>query len=159
LAAAATTLAALEAAARSDVRAQGIGDEHVRVHRTLHLKYEGTDTTLVTEVDRVDAVNRAFEAKYRQQYGFLMPGRRLVIEAVAVEAIGRTYSAADSLPAFSSRLGALTPIRTNRIYTDGAFHDASIYDRDDLRPGDAIAGPAVIRENNATTVVEPGWGA
>ena len=28
-----------------------------------------------------------------------------------------------------------------------------------LRPGDAIAGPAVIREDNATTVVEPGWRA
>ena len=34
-----------------------------------------------------------------------------------------------------------------------------VYDRDDLRPGDAIAGPAVIRERNATTVVEPGWRA
>ena len=26
-----------------------------------------------------------FERRYRQQYGFLMPGRALVIEAVAVE--------------------------------------------------------------------------
>ena len=36
---------------------------------------------------------------------------------------------------------------------------AQVFDRDDLRPGDAIAGPAVIRERNATTVIEPGWRA
>src|SRR4029079_2369044 len=32
-------------------------------------------------------------------------------------------------------------------------------ERDDLRPGDTIAGPAIIRERNATTVIEPGWRA
>ncbi len=60
---------------------------------------------------------------------------------------------------FAPRGQALAPIGTNRIYTDGAFRDAAVYDRDHLRPGDAIAGPAVIREDNATTVVEPGWRA
>ena len=28
-----------------------------------------------------------------------------------------------------------------------------------LHPGDRIAGPAIIAEANATTVVEPGWQA
>ncbi|HET7098120.1 MAG TPA: hydantoinase B/oxoprolinase family protein, partial [Casimicrobiaceae bacterium] len=50
-------------------------------------------------------------------------------------------------------------IRRNRVYTDGAFCDAAVYDREHLRPGDRIAGPAVIREDNATTVIEPGWRA
>ncbi len=34
-----------------------------------------------------------------------------------------------------------------------------MYTRADLRPGDAIAGPAVVAERNATTVIEPGWQA
>ena len=100
-----------------------------------------------------------FERKYRQQYGFLMPGKPLVVEAVAVEAIGRTHDVKDAVPAFAPRAGPPAPIRTNRIYTDGAFRDAVVHDRLRLRPGDAIAGPAVIREDNATTVVEPGWRA
>src|SRR5262249_49167332 len=32
-----------------------------------------------------------------------------------------------------------------------------VFDRTELRAGDRIAGPALIREANATTVVEPGW--
>src|SRR5439155_4414078 len=31
--------------------------------------------------------------------------------------------------------------------------------REDLRSGDIVAGPAIIAEKNATTVVEPGWKA
>ena len=34
-----------------------------------------------------------------------------------------------------------------------------MFDRTDLLAGDRIAGPALIREANATTVVEPGWTA
>ena len=100
-----------------------------------------------------------FERRYQQQYGFLMPGKALVIEAIAVEAIGRAESAADLMPQFAPRAGPLTPLKTNRVYTDGRFRDAIVFDRDDLRPGDAIAGPAIIRERNATTVIEPGWRA
>ena len=38
-------------------------------------------------------------------------------------------------------------------------HDAPVFDRTALLAGDRIAGPALIREANATTVVEPGWTA
>jgi 5-oxoprolinase (ATP-hydrolysing) len=41
----------------------------------------------------------------------------------------------------------------------GVWHAAPVFTREDLRPGDAIAGPAVIAEKNATTVIEPGWQA
>ena len=91
LAATAPTFAALEAAARGEVAAQGIPAERIAVRRTLHLKYEGTDTTLETGVGAATAVVAEFERSYRQQYGFLMPGKPLVVEAVAVEAIGRTH--------------------------------------------------------------------
>jgi 5-oxoprolinase (ATP-hydrolysing) len=88
-----------------------------------------------------------------------MPGRKLVVESVGVEAIGRTHEAKDAVPAHAPRTMPLKPFKTNRIYTEGRFRDAAVYDRLELRPGDAIAGPAVIREDNATTVVEPGWRA
>ena len=45
---------------------------------------------------------------------------------------------------------------TVRMYSGGAWHDAALVVREDLRPGDRIAGPAIIAEKNATTVVEPG---
>ncbi len=46
-----------------------------------------------------------------------------------------------------------------QMYSDGRWRDASLVVREDLRPGDVIAGPAIIAEKNTTTVVEPGWSA
>jgi len=151
--------APLEAAARAEVAAQGIAASRLGATRTLHLKYEGTDTTLEVPVASLADIEREFARRYRQQYGFLMPDKPLVIEAVAVEVAGRSHDVAEATAAFAPRAGALAPIRTSRIYTGGAFHAAAVYDRGDLRPGDALAGPAVIREDTATIVVEPGWRA
>ncbi|HYT95858.1 MAG TPA: hydantoinase B/oxoprolinase family protein, partial [Casimicrobiaceae bacterium] len=128
--------------------------------RKLHVKYEGTDTTLeLSAAPRVGRIVVEFEERYRRQYGFLMPDKPLIIEAAAAEAIGRSRSASSVAPVFAERAGPLKPLKANRIYTEGAFYTAAVYDRGDLRPGDTIDGPAVIAEQNATTVIEPGWRA
>ena len=150
---------ALETAARDDVLAQAVEADRIRCERTLHLKYEGTDTTLAISAGPLGDVIAEFERRYRQQYGFLMPGKPLVVEAIAVEAIGKSQDVDDAPPVFAPRAGALSPLRVNRVHAQGAWRDAAVYGRDDLRPGDLIDGPAVIRESNATTVVEPGWRA
>jgi 5-oxoprolinase (ATP-hydrolysing) len=158
LAQCAAPFADLADAARRELLEQGVPAARIRIERTLHLKYEGTDTTLAVGL-AADAgdVGAGFERRYRQQYGFLMPGKPLVIEAMAVEAIGKSQDVLDERRAFAARDGALAPLRVNRIYTQRAWCDAAVYAREDLRPEDAIDGPAVIREPNATTVIEPGW--
>jgi 5-oxoprolinase (ATP-hydrolysing) len=45
------------------------------------------------------------------------------------------------------------------VWFDGAWRDAPIYDRAALASGTQIAGPAIVAETNATTVVEAGWRA
>ena len=160
LAAAEATFAALERAARDEVAAQGIPEARVTAKRTLHLKYEGTDTTLETGVADVAAIVAEFERRYRQHYGFLMPGKPLVIEAVAVEAVGRTHDARDVdavvRAAPRTRCGRSRRIASTRT-------DASTMPPSSIATTSARAtrspGPAVIREDNATTVVEPGWRA
>ena len=150
--------------ARSEVEAQRIPPGRVLLKRTLHLKYDGTDTTLEIPLassvaEQVAIVVGEFERRYATQYGFLMPDKPLVIEAVAVEAIAAVASADEATPIFTARGHPLAPVKTSRVFTGGAWHDAPLYARDDLRPGDRIAGPAVIAERNATTVIEPGWAA
>ena len=149
----------IDASARDDVAKQGIPAERIGCRRTMHVKVEGTDTTIEVPAGALRDVVAEFERRYAQQYGFLMPGKALVIEAVAVEAVGRTESAGDRMPAFAPRAGALARIATHRVYTAGEFREAAVYAREDLRPGDAIPGPAIVKEPNATTVVEPGWRA
>ncbi len=62
LAAAGTALDRLEHAAREDVAAQGVATARIVARRTLHLKYEGTDTTLETGVARPGRHRRRIRA-------------------------------------------------------------------------------------------------
>ena len=55
--------------------------------------------------------------------------------------------------------GGLAPCGLEvRMYTD-AWTEVDLFRREDLSVGDVVAGPAVIAEANATTVVDPGWRA
>ncbi|MCS6997479.1 MAG: hydantoinase B/oxoprolinase family protein [Casimicrobiaceae bacterium] len=153
--------AELGAAAREAVSAQGIAADCIRIVETLSLKYDGTDTTIELTRERgQDAVQltEAFERIYRQRYGFLMPGRALVVESIAAEAIGATQSAAET-PKLRRRAGPPTPLATVEAHFAGAMRSTAVYERSALEPGDVIVGPAIIREAIATTIVEPDWQA
>ena len=48
-------------------------------------------------------------------------------------------------------------IGTRETIFDGEPHQTNIYIRDRLTTGTNLAGPAVIEEDSATTVVPPGY--
>ena len=160
-------LAKLARTARDELVSQGVDAARIRVVERVHLRYDGTDTALIVGFGALDAMIVAFEAAYRQRYSFLMPGRRLIAEAVSVEAIGesetRVESFGDSPGSAAARppatAGAVTPAATVTMHTGGRPHATPVYRRDALGADAAVRGPAIIAEQNATTVVEPGWEA
>ncbi|MBU9291426.1 5-oxoprolinase [Burkholderia multivorans] len=141
---------------------QGVPPERIATERRVHLRYQGTDSALDVPAGSVDAMQRAFEAAYRQRYAFLMPGTPLVVELASVEAIGRSDAPVEIAPLAPRGDGDGDAPRADtvaRFYSGGAWHDAALYVRDTLLAGDTIDGPAIIAERNGTTVVEPGWRA
>jgi len=155
----ASTLDTLAEAARTDVIAQGVPPDLVQVVKRVHLRYEGTDSALIVSFGSRQAMVQGFEDAYRTRYSFLMPDRGLVVEAVSVEVIGSAHAPAESAPSLVPRMGPPQPADKVQMFSGGTRRDTPVYRRDDLRPGDRIAGPAIIAEANATTVVEPDWQA
>ena len=158
LAAAGSQLDALAAAAGAEVAEQGVAAADIVVRRHIHVRYQGTDTALQLPFGDIAGIRQAFEAGYRQRFAFLMQGRPLVIEAVSVEAVGAGESHAAVAVGDAVQAYAATPDAQVRMHS-GGWLDAGLFVRASLRPGAVIAGPAVIAEQNATTVVEPGWQA
>ncbi len=152
-------LGELAESARSEVLAQGVAAERVRVAKRVHLRYDGTDSALVVGYGTRDEMVRAFEAAYRTRYSFLMPDRGLIVEAVSVEAVGGSDTFAERPPDSAPRTGPPQPADTVDMFTGGRPHRTPVFRREALRPGDRIDGPGIIAEANATTVVEPGWRA
>ena len=168
-------LEALAVQACNELLDQGAAAESIRIVRRAHLKYEGTDTALVVPHGARENMVAQFEAAYRRQFSFVMPGRALVVEAVSVEATavgehvqegGAPGDRPASAEGHASPRSAATDDRPRSrpadrvpMFTSGRWHDTPLYLRERLAPGDALDGPAIIAEANATTVVEPGWRA
>jgi 5-oxoprolinase (ATP-hydrolysing) len=158
----------LEASARAELAAQSgpaAAPEGIRVTRRAHLRYDGTDTPVQVPYGSVTEMTEAFERAYRSRFSFLMPDKRVVVEAVSVEAV-----ASETAPGHDGRgtgsalpqpdgAAAPAPAESVRMFMAGEWLTVPLYRRDALVPAQAIAGPAIIAEDLATTVVEPGWRA
>ena len=108
--------------------------------------------------EALERLRAAFETMHRQRFGFLSPDKPIEIEVIEVEALGGGEHPHE--PDLPLSIDALPePRTTTRVFTGGAWHDAPVYLRDGLRPGDCIAGPALIIEPHQTVVVEPDWQA
>jgi 5-oxoprolinase (ATP-hydrolysing) len=149
---------ALENTARTELLEEDVPVERIRVARRAHLRYDGTDTAVMVELAEPEAMVAAFEEGYRRTYSFLMD-RPLIVEAVSVEATGLTEEPNLSHLGDPVRSRGTEPVSTVRLYTGGAWRDAPLHQREGMRPGHAVTGPAIIAEANATTVVEDGWQA
>lgn len=170
-AAALDTLAAvadtLEQAARAELLAEGIGTVgseavdseavRIRVVRRVHLRYDGTDTAIPVELAGLDAMRTAFETAHRATYSFLMD-RPLIAGAVAVEAIGLTEQP-DLSHVGDQAANPAGAEAVVRLHASGAWREAPLRHREQMRPGETVIGPAIIAEANATTVVDDGWRA
>ncbi|MGA7690138.1 MAG: hydantoinase B/oxoprolinase family protein [Jiangellales bacterium] len=145
----------LAAAAQAELTSEDVPISRVeRVARAL-LRYEGTDTALAVALSSPVQMRSDFEEAYRRTYSFLM-NRPLVAEALVVEAIGRTERPALAEPTSHANAPAN---EQGRMWVQDRWTDVTIHHRAALRPGHVVAGPSMITEADATTIVERGWSA
>ncbi|MGW1794168.1 hydantoinase B/oxoprolinase family protein [Streptomyces tubercidicus] len=148
----------LAAQTRRELRDDGVPDASVTTRARVLIRYAGTDSTIGVPLADADTMAAEFVRAHRERYAFTMD-KPLVAEAVSVEALGAAGGAGDYEPQTGDREGELTPADTIRMYTGGRWQDTGLYRRTDLRPGDTLTGPAVIAEEDATTVLDPDWQA
>jgi 5-oxoprolinase (ATP-hydrolysing) len=106
----------------------------------------------------LDAARAAFEAAHEAQFGFLMPEKRLIVEAVELQGYEREPAAAPEAEAAPTD-AAPRAAEGVRVFSGGRWHDAAVFRRAGLKPGQRMRGPALVIEANQTIVVEPGWEA
>lgn len=145
----------LDEEVRFELFDQGIHKSRMTMSITAHIKYKGTDSTIETPYGSVRTMRARFEKTHQERFGFIMPNSDLVLEHIEVEASG---GAARNLEK-PSPITSTSPIslETTRFYSGGEWCEAEVYQRSELQPGHAIAGPAIIIEEIGTIVVEPDW--
>jgi 5-oxoprolinase (ATP-hydrolysing) len=148
-----------EEEAKKELFQQGVEEPFINIIRKIHVRYEGTDTTLLVDPGPADTMRSTFEKVHRQRFGFIAKDRKLMVEAVSIEAVGTTESADDEI--IDNRRTERTPEVRDRVsvFLGGVYHETPLFERDRLLPKQRIYGPATIVESTGTVVVEPGWKA
>ena len=147
----------LEDAGRASVASQGVPTGNISTVRRFGIRYDGSDSSLTVDAGDRNEVITEFERVHAARYGFIAPDKTLIVESMQLETIGASEAIA-GLNA-SDTTGSATPdaIAEHQTWMKGAFHQTPFYRRSELAEGCEISGPAVIIEDTATTVVEPGW--
>ncbi|MFF4282530.1 hydantoinase B/oxoprolinase family protein [Streptomyces kronopolitis] len=143
---------------RGELLDDGVPEASVTTRARVLVRYAGTDSTLGVPLADADTMTAEFVRAHRARYAFTMD-QPLVAEAVSVEARGTAGGARGYESGSGGREGELRPAATIRMYTAGRWRDTALHRRGDLLPGDVLTGPAIIAEQDATTVLDPGWQA
>jgi len=150
------TMDRLAADAEEAVAAQGMDPAQIVIERRASIKYGGTDAPLEVAFGSVEELRADFEAAHRRRYGFIVPEKPMIVDAISAEAIGRPPATPDEAAAACDRPAA-APCGHTALWADGQWHHAPVFTRADLAVTQTIEGPAVILEPTSTTIVEPGW--
>ena len=145
----------------------GLAVDRIDVQLELDMHYQGQTHTVAvplpvdwgretTGIDK-EKVMAAFEAAYAGAFSRLLQGTPVRIVNVRTSAIGRRppFDLAALAPPASARVEHAVR-GTRPVWFDGAWHDATIWDRLGLPVGALVAGPAVLEQSDSTTVIDPG---
>ncbi|EEF79838.1 hydantoinase B/oxoprolinase family protein [Methylophaga thiooxydans] len=130
----------------------------VEIKQRVHVRYQDSDTALIVPFADLTSTKASFECAYKQQFSFLMTEKALVVEMVSAEVVLKTSVIQEpDQPLTSNRTVEID--ETVDVYMAGCWQQAGLLRRDSLQAGDVISGPAILIENNSTTIIEPGWTA
>ena len=166
--------AALDArmvAEAADVRAvvaeAGLPVERIDLIFALDMHYLGQTHTVGVPLDLAvragttgvdeDLVRRAFEAAYQRSFSRLLPGLGVRIVNLRTAAVGRRpgFDLAALAPGPEATLAGAAR-GTRPVWFAGAWHETRVFERLALPVGAEVAGPAILEQPDATTVVDPG---
>jgi N-methylhydantoinase A len=145
---------------RSDLRSDGIADAEITSTFEVDVRYVGQAFEVPLSIDAetlhrdgIKGIVARFDEEHKRLFTFNMDSPHEIVNLRAV-ALGQALN----LPAAELPEGDGDPsqakLRDHELWSGGRMQPAVIYDRAKLRAGDAIPGPAIVIEMDATTLIE-----
>jgi len=118
-------LADLEKRARGALFEQGLHGERIELFRRARLRTAGSDTTLEIVIGPIAQMHADFSALHRKRFGYWEDDAEVIVDALVVEAVGRTTSPSDiATEAERQRVECTgTPVASHRLSFPGGLPD------------------------------------
>ena len=140
------------------IRADSADPAAARVEHLALVRYVGQSSLVEVPVGRphdLAAMGATFRERHDALYGFATD-EDFEVESLRSTAVLPSDVATTRLPEAAG--GRPRPLSHGTCWFENAGAvETPRYDRADLVPGHAVAGPAVIEDEHSTTVLAPGW--
>ena len=146
----------LSSEASKDVNKQGIKDTYIKLVKKAFLHYQGSHQNLEINFSSSKLMRESFEKEHKKRFGFYTKNRKILIEMLTVEAIGKSSENYD-FSTLSSPVIEAIPSSYKSMIVNSVDTNVPIYQRLDLKIGQMIHGPAIICESTGTNVIDDGW--
>ncbi|KAI8911035.1 Hydantoinase B/oxoprolinase-domain-containing protein [Gorgonomyces haynaldii] len=147
------------------LKEQGFPDDHISTQIFLNLRYQGTDTQLMTLKPSDDwNFEKVFESQYQQEFGFTLPDRKIFVDDIRIRGTGHSIATGSQVTWTQVHqelkkikiIAADKPERSESVYWKATGRTATpVYLLEKLKQGTKIVGPALIIDATATIAVEP----
>lgn len=146
---------------------EGVKRDRASLLRFLDMRYVGQHHEVTVEIpndcvlneEHINEIAQIFHEAHNRLYTYSTPEIPLEIINLRVTAVGHV----DKTGIYEKPLEGTDPIdaykNTRKIYFEeyGGFVDTPVFNRDKLKPGNIISGPAAIEERITTAIVHPNW--
>jgi N-methylhydantoinase A len=150
----------MDAQTRAELREDGIAEADIVSLFEIDVRYAGqafevpmTIDAATLRRDGLDGLIARFNDEHRRLFTFNMDSEHEIVNLRAV-ALGQALDLPAALLPEGNGAPDAARLRDHEMWIGGEVRPAIIYDRARLRAGDRIAGPAIVIEMDATTLIE-----
>ncbi len=133
-----------------------------RLIYSADMRYRGQSYEIETPVNRADitsgniaTIADAFHAEHARVYGHSDP--EAPVQVINLRLVVSGHAAKPTLVPRKLSPGRAEPIKQIDIFLAGAPHSAALFERSRLAPGQTLTGPAIVAQDDCTTVIPPGF--
>lgn len=158
-----------EKKALKELLEEGVEKERSSLLRFLDMRYVGQHHEVTVEIpnncniedEHLNEIAEIFHKAHEKLYTYSTPETPLEIINLRITAVGHV----DKTGLQKQQIGEKDPSyalkNRRKIYFEEyvKFVDIPVYEREKLKPGNLIKGPAVIEERITTIIVHPNWNA
>lgn len=158
-----------EKKALSELLNEGVKREDASLLRHLDIRYVGQHHEVTVDIPNdciieekhLEVIANTFHKAHEKLYTYSTPETPLEIINLRITAVGYVEKTGLFRKPLENSNSSHALKNTRKVYFEeyGEFVDINVYDRDKLKPGNYIEGPAVIEERITTIIVHPKWNA
>jgi N-methylhydantoinase A len=109
------------------------------------------------QAPRAEALTELFHQAHEKVYSFRDPSSSVEITAERLRVVGEIPPV--TLPRLPAETRTPSAATTRSLFLDDRLVTATVYQRDDLQRGQILSGPAIVEQEDTTTIMLPGWSA